>query len=334
MGDTLGAARQLSPGAPLSMRIVIFTDVRSVTTARLVRAALRSTGEHRIVGIVTTQPESFRPSGRALLRRALVALANADVPLRSVLEVECDLFRLGRRHGIPVLVPPAGDPNDPAFLRDGLSPLGAELALSFYCRHRFRAPLLAAFASAVNYHDALLPAYRGVMATSFSIFAGEQVSGFTFHHMTDRLDEGPILLQEALPIEAGDNVEPLTRRKSARAAAVLPRVLELVAAGDPGRPQGDQGSYYSAHDCMALTHLAEPANATRREIQHRIRAFGIVHLTLAGGVHPVTRLRPARAGERLAFRTLDDHLLAPDRFWGLPALFYRLLIEGASRRTS
>ncbi len=312
------------------MRIVIFTDVNSLTTARLVRATFRLAGvdaPYRVAGIVTTRPAEFRQSARrrarAVVRRVVAAATNPEIPLRGVLDLDLDLFRLGRRHGIPVLVPPTGDPNDPAFMADLVATIRPDVALSYLCKHRFTRSMRSAFAYSVNYHDGLLPDYRGVMATSFSIFAGESRSGLTFHHMTGRFDAGPILLQDAVSIDERSPLHAVSRSKSVRAAATLPRLLELVARGERGRPQTGKGSYFSAHDWMAMTHLARPANATRGEILRRIRAFGVVHLTVGGERYPVTRLRPSRSGRRLAFRTADDCLLEPDRFWGLPAAFYR-----------
>jgi len=312
------------------MRIVIFTDVDSLTTARLVRATLqlaRAGEPGRVVGFVTTRPDSFgygaRRHLRSFARRLVETAANSEVPLRGIVDTGLDLFRLGRRHGIPVLVPPTGDPNDPAFIGELVAKVRPDLALSYFCKQRLSPRLRSVFAHAVNYHDGLCPHYRGVMATSFSIFAGESKSGFTFHHMTDRFDAGPILFQDAVSIDGDSHLRAVSHDKSRLAVAALPRLLELLAGGDPGRPQCGKGSYFSAHDWMALTHLAHPANATRGQILLRIRAFGVVHLTIEGHSYPVTRLRSSRPGERLAFRTADDKRLRPDRFWGLPALFHR-----------
>lgn len=312
------------------MRIVIFIDANTVITRRLVRATLsaaREGGDRRVVGVVTTAPDAFPSGSRAVARelalRALVAASNREVSLRSLFEPRLDLFRLCSRRGIPVLVPPTSNPNDTRFVRDVVSALRPDVALSYYCRHRFRRRLLSSFAQAVNFHDGLLPDYRGVMATSFSILAGEERSGLTFHHMSAEIDRGPILFEDWVPAGARATVREVSRAKAARAANAVPRVLDLLAAGDPGRPQDGEGSYFSAHDWAALTHLSEPANATSEQIRRRIRAFGAVRLDIAGQSWPVTRLRPARPGERLAFRTEDGQLLRPDRFLGLPAVVYR-----------
>src|SRR6185369_9436459 len=97
----------------------------------------------------------------------------------------------------------------------------------------FRRPLLQVFAQAVNYHAGRLSRCRGVMATSFSVLAGEAESGFTFHRMKERVDAGPILEEGAVPIAGGTAAE-VGRRKLALAVAAVPRMLDRVAAHDPG----------------------------------------------------------------------------------------------------
>ena len=53
---------------------------------------------------------------------------------------------------------------------------------------------------AINYHDALLPAYAGLNATSWAIINQEERHGVTWHIMTDRVDSGEILKQAIVEI--------------------------------------------------------------------------------------------------------------------------------------
>jgi methionyl-tRNA formyltransferase len=260
---------------------------------------------------------------RALGRRAVVSATNPAVPARAVLQGGLDLFRVAQRRAIPVLIAPDRDPNRAEFVRT-VAALRPDVALSFYCGARLGRSLRAVFAHAVNYHDGKLPDYRGAMATSFSIFARETESGFAFHHMTGRIDGGPVLFEGVVALDDRSTLDQVRRAKSRRAAAALPRVLERIAAGDPGRRQDPGGSRYSMQDALALSRLTEPGNATKEEIERRIRAFGVVHVTLAGQIWPVTRLRPARPRARLAFETADRRRVEPDRFAGLPRWLWRV----------
>jgi methionyl-tRNA formyltransferase len=175
----------------------------------------------------------------------------------------------------------------------------------------------------VNYHSGLIPGYRGVMATAFSILAGETESGFTFHRMTERVDAGPILVQGSVPI-AGAAAADVEQRKLDRAVAALPLVLDAIVAEDPGVPPIGHGRPFRIHDWTALIHVEHPEYLTAAQLKQRIRAFGIVNLAIEGIEYPVTRLRPAAFGEARAFRTADGLLLAPDRFEGLPWRLHRL----------
>jgi len=97
---------------------------------------------------------------------------------RSLRGSTCSAWR--EQLDIPVLVPSGGNPNAHGFVERLCEQTRAEVALSYYCGTIWRTDLLRAFNQAVNYHDGYLPWYRGVGATSFSIYNGEQESGFTF----------------------------------------------------------------------------------------------------------------------------------------------------------
>ncbi|HJQ99774.1 MAG TPA: formyltransferase family protein [Candidatus Polarisedimenticolaceae bacterium] len=281
---------------------------------------------------MTSRPERFRldrvQAARRFIRRLLVAATNHDVSFGTVPACTIDLARLERERGIPLLVPDGGDPNDPRFVAQVSRELRPHVALSFECLSLFRGPLLSVFEQAVNYHSGLIPRYRGVMATSFSVFAGETESGFTFHRMTERVDDGPILAQGSVPV-AGATAADVELRKLDRAIASLPRVLDAIVANEPGVPPVGRERPFRVHDWMALIRVEHPEYTTAAHLRQRIRAFGVVNLTIEGLEHPVTRLRPARPGQAGAFVTADGQLLAPDRFAGLPRLLYRLSFGSA-----
>ncbi len=53
----------------------------------------------------------------------------------------------------------------------------------------------------INFHYALLPAYRGVNIPSWVIYNGETQTGITWHFVTNQIDHGNILSQRTIPIE-------------------------------------------------------------------------------------------------------------------------------------
>jgi folate-dependent phosphoribosylglycinamide formyltransferase PurN len=312
------------------MRTLIFTDVNSAVSSGLIRATLRLAqrrGDFEVSGFVTSRPARFRTDrARALktfARRMLVAAANRGAPWPSLVAPTTDLARVAGTLGVPILVPPGGDPNDARFIEQLAREIKPEVALCYDGLSIFRLPLLRTFAQAVNYHAGLLPHYRGVMATSFSILAGESESGFTFHRMTERVDDGPILVQGAVPVD-GASSDDVARRKLAAAIAALPEVLEKLARNEPGLPPGKGGPPFRARDWAALIRVTRPEYLTARELRQRILAFGNIEITIGGVPYPVTRLRDAKPEEPRAFRTVDGAVLAPDRFDGLPFSLYRI----------
>jgi len=57
---------------------------------------------------------------------------------------------------------------------------------------------------AINYHDALLPQYAGLNATSWAIMNQEKQHGITWHIMTEKVDDGEILKQVAIEVSEGE----------------------------------------------------------------------------------------------------------------------------------
>ena len=92
------------------------------------------------------------------------------------------------------------------------------------------APLLDAFRGRIiNVHPSLLPAFAGGMdAIEQALAAGVGVTGATVHVVTDRLDAGPLLAQEAVPIMPGDTADILRARVHEVEYRLLPTAIRLM----------------------------------------------------------------------------------------------------------
>jgi methionyl-tRNA formyltransferase len=239
--------------------------------------------------------------------------------------------RLGailRQRGIPHLVPPARNVNDDAFNHRVLPALRADFALSLICLQVFRAPLLAAFQRTINYHNGMLPAYRGLNATAWSVYRSEPLTGFSYHRMTEGIDEGPVLVSGAIPVSSGASVAELEWAKAQLAAASADRVLDALMRGDCGVPQNGLAAYFGRAEMRSVTTVGDPSTLSWSELLLRVRAFGRIRLQIAGAWVDVTRLRrqgvrAARPG--LAFVTADGIRAEVDRIGYLPSGLGRLL---------
>lgn len=83
----------------------------------------------------------------------------------------------------------------------------------------------------LNIHPSLLPAFTGVETHARALAAGVKVHGATVHFVTERLDDGPIVAQVAVPVCDGDTVETLSARVLKAENRLYPHALTLVASG-------------------------------------------------------------------------------------------------------
>lgn len=81
----------------------------------------------------------------------------------------------------------------------------------------------------INIHPALLPAYKGLDTHARALADGATVHGATVHFVTPGLDEGPIILQEEVPVLPGDTVESLGRRVLEAEHRIYPAALRMIA---------------------------------------------------------------------------------------------------------
>lgn len=89
----------------------------------------------------------------------------------------------------------------------------------------------------INIHPSLIPAfcgkgYYGLKVHEAALLRGVKVVGATVHFVDEGTDTGPIILQKAVEVEAGDTPEILQRRVMEQAEwKILPRAIDLIANG-------------------------------------------------------------------------------------------------------
>ena len=313
-------------------RLVIFADQRIYIGPFLARAFIEAAdarGDVDVVAVCDSAPTPFGPGAAAQALAARFARRAFDAAHPIVRRPS--FARLGaflRQRGIPHLVPPARNINADAFVHQALPALRADFALSLICLQVFRAPLLAAFQRAINYHPGVLPAYRGLNPTAWSLYRGEPLTGFSYHLMTERIDQGPVVVSGAVPVAPGARVAELEWAKTRLAAASADRVLDALLRDERGVPQSGPVAYHGRAELRAVTTVGDPSTLSWNELLLRIRAFGRIRLRIAGASVDVTRLR--RQGARalrpgLAFVTADGIRAEVDRIGYLPPGFDRLL---------
>ena len=113
-----------------------------------------------------------------------------------------------------------------------LKDAGVELvALAGYMRV-VKTPLLTAFAGKMlNVHPSLLPAFPGLHAWEQALNYGVRVTGCTVHFVNAGVDAGPIVLQQTVPVLAGDTPATLHQRIQVAEHTLLPEAIRLFALG-------------------------------------------------------------------------------------------------------
>lgn len=88
---------------------------------------------------------------------------------------------------------------------------------------------------AINVHASLLPKYRGGAPIHQAIIDGEKETGVTIMYMAPKLDAGDIISQQAIDIEANDDVGSMHDKLSFLGADLLAKTLPEIINGTNDR---------------------------------------------------------------------------------------------------
>jgi len=153
---------------------------------------------------------------------------------------EAQALERARRHGVTdVFLDPkpfAGQPDareayDRAVL-DVLRKHGVELVLLAGYTKIVTPALIAAYPDRImNIHPSLLPAFPGLEVQKRALEWGVKIAGCTVHFVTEGVDEGPIIIQAAVPVLNEDTVETLSARILAEEHKIYPKAVQMYAEG-------------------------------------------------------------------------------------------------------
>ena len=83
----------------------------------------------------------------------------------------------------------------------------------------------------MNIHPALLPSFKGTHGIKDAFEYGVKITGVTVHFIDEELDSGPIILQEAVPVEAGDTMESLEEKIHKVEHRIYPLAVKYFCEG-------------------------------------------------------------------------------------------------------
>ncbi|AHC73898.1 phosphoribosylglycinamide formyltransferase [Candidatus Endolissoclinum faulkneri L5] len=83
----------------------------------------------------------------------------------------------------------------------------------------------------LNIHPSLLPSFKGLHAQRQALEAGVKITGCTVHLVTAKVDDGPIILQAAVPVMDKDNEASLSARILEQEHQIYQKGLAILATG-------------------------------------------------------------------------------------------------------
>jgi methionyl-tRNA formyltransferase len=234
-------------------------------------------GEEAVVGVVT-QPD--QPSGRGMTLHA--------PPVKILAEA----------HHVPVFQPARlRETSVLAQLREWQPDLIVVVA---YGKILPPAILTLPAHGCINVHASLLPKYRGAAPIQWAIAYGEAETGVTVMRVSERMDAGDILLQQAMPIADDDTGGTLHDKLARLGAEALRAALSLFKQGRlVPRPQNEAEATYAPLIKKEDGRIDWRQDATA--ITRRIRAFTpwpSAYTTLHGKLLKIHSARPAQSFPR------------------------------------
>ena len=81
----------------------------------------------------------------------------------------------------------------------------------------------------INIHPSLLPAFKGLHTHERALEAGVRYTGCTVHYVRPEMDEGPVIVQAAVPVLPGDDADTLAARVLKQEHVIYPLAVRLIA---------------------------------------------------------------------------------------------------------
>lgn len=90
----------------------------------------------------------------------------------------------------------------------------------------------------MNIHPSLLPSFAGLDTHQRALDSGVKIHGSTVHFVTPDLDDGPIIIQAAVPVLAQDNASTLATRVLQQEHRIYPLAVRWFVEGQLQVEQG------------------------------------------------------------------------------------------------
>lgn len=167
-----------------------------------------------------------------------IAAKKLDANIEVVLSNKADAYGLARaqNHGIRTEVLDhkafaSREAYDQAVV-DLLRGRGVELVVLAGFMRLLSPVFIKAYSNRImNIHPALLPSFPGLHVQKKALDHGVRFTGCTVHFVNEDCDEGPIIIQAAVPVFPDESEEQLAARILKQEHRIYPRAIQLYAEG-------------------------------------------------------------------------------------------------------
>ena len=152
----------------------------------------------------------------------------------------------------------------------------------------FKKNIINCFDKIANYHNSYLPTYRGLDATSWAMTHYEKYTGYTFHYINEKIDDGKIIFQEKIDIDYSKSSFENELLKTKKASENISQVLTLVLNKFEGTEQIGKQSYYGEKQKIKLLSFIKLDNITK--VKRLIEIWGGVQLLSKNEIIFITKV--------------------------------------------
>jgi len=201
------------------------------------------------IAAVVTKPDSRSGRGQHLQAPIVKQIAEAhDIPVwqpASLNDIAADIAALGDVAGV-------------------LSSYGKIIP----------ADIIALFSPGIiNIHPSLLPLLRGPSPIETTILSGDHVSGISIMKLTERMDAGPLYVQQEIGLTGTETSAELYESMASQGAALLIASLDAILDGHAEASAQDESLASYTRLLKKEDSLIDPSSFTATDIERRVRAF-------------------------------------------------------------
>ena len=175
-------------------------------------------------------------NAQAMLDKAAAGILDVDIRLVLANRPGAGVLDRARKAGVPCALLdhtdyPSRAAHDAAMV-EALTASGARfIVLAGYMR-LLTPVFLGAFEGRIlNIHPALLPSFPGTHGGADALAYGVKLTGCSVHFVEEEMDAGPLIIQAAVPVNAGEPLDVLMQRIHAMEHRIYPQALQWLANG-------------------------------------------------------------------------------------------------------